>query len=65
MKRFKSGFVGVTGWPEDIEAYLMFLKLFVARKRKSVPHGSILPFSLAMDKFVKHSEVVSAFLCMR
>lgn len=57
MQQFKSGYDGVTGWPVDIEAFLMFVKLFVARKRKSVPTESILPFSLAMDKFVQHSEV--------
>lgn len=57
MNRFKSGFNGFTGWPDDIEAFLMFLKLFVARKRKSIPTGSILPFSLAIEKFVNHSEV--------
>lgn len=62
MKRFKSGFAGVTGWPDDIEAFLMFIKLFVARKRKSIPSGSILPFSSAIDKFVNHSEVRSIFI---
>lgn len=57
MNRYKSQFSGFTGWPDDIDVFLVFLKLLVARKRKSIPAGSILPFSLAIDKFVMHSEV--------
>lgn len=51
---FKSGFN--TGWPDCIENFLIFLKLLPA-KGGSNKSGSILPFSLAMDKFITHFKV--------
>lgn len=55
-KQFKSGPLH-TGWPKDIESFLVFIKLLPAKNGKNSAPGSILPFSLAIDKFIMHSHV--------
>lgn len=51
-----------TGWPEDIESFLVFLKLLPAKSGKKTNSGTILPFSQATDKFIMHSNVSFKFV---